>query len=652
MKKLWNLFDVLLIVLVAAPVCIVLTFFENRVLAYAEAGVLLALIVAKLVFHHVKKARLFARVHDMTEALNLETGGVFSALSIPLAVTADAGAILYFNDAFRAAFGLSEKTRPHNLCDLIGVKTLEPLLVDTPVPVFAAEQYFSVYFAPLPEKETADCLFCFIDETALRLTQRDYENSRPAVLLTSVDNAEELYQTFKESECTAVFSQFAQMVEDWATGYGALCRKLSATRMIVIAEEHMLRRMIEEKFPILDQVRSFTYEGRQTEMTLSIGVGREDDFIESNNSAKQALGMAQSRGGDQVAIRRETQYQFFGGVSSGLEQRSKAKTRLIASAIAEVIRDSENVLIMGHRYSEYDAIGAAVGVFAIRSSLNKDANIVVDAKTTLSLPLCKRYAAAAGRGIFISPEHALMRANENTLLVVVDTHKADFTECPALFDLCGKVIVIDHHRKSVGFIDNAVVFYHLPTASSASEMVTELCQYTGKTPILDAMAAQALFAGMLLDTRNFVLRTGVRTFEAAAYLRSRGANTVEAKQLFAIDMDIFHRRNRIIDAAERYRDVCAISVSTDEGAQQRLITSQAADEMLNISNVKASFVVFLTKGSVNISARSFGDVNVQLVMESLGGGGHQTMAACQLGEIPLAEAVERLKAAIDATVFQ
>ena len=646
MKQLWKNLDVSLIAFAAALVFAAVTFFFSKPLAIAQAAVAAVLFTVKLLIQHFRNERLLHRVQNVSQALDFQNGNVYNELTVPCVVVDANGDILWFNDAFMAAFSLSEKTRALDLQSLLRLETLDKLFCGRGYHIHAANHHFSVYSGALQSESGPEYLLYFFDETALRETEQSYLDSRPSVLLTTVDNAEELYQTFKESECAAVFSRFAQMIEDWAASFGALCRKLSGTRMIIIAEEHMLRRMIEEKFRILDQVRAFTLDGRQTEMTLSIGVGREDDFVESNNSAKQALDMAQSRGGDQVAIRRETQYQFFGGVSAGRETRGKQKTRLISKTICETMLDCENVLIMGHRFSDYDAIGSAIGVWAMAHHLGVAAHIVVDPKTTLSRPLCDRFAAFAGPQYLITPEYAVTAVKERTLVVVVDTHKKDFTECPALVDRAHQVIVIDHHRKSVGFIENTVVFYHQPNASSASEMVTELCQYVDTKPILSPMTAQALFAGISLDTRNFIIRTGVRTFEAAAYLRSRGANTVEARQLFAIDMEIFHRRNKIIDTAEFFANVCAISVTEQKNEHLRLITSQAADEMLAIEGVKASFVIFRQGSEVQISARSYGEINVQLIMEALGGGGHQTMAACQLGDISLDRAKAMLEEAI------
>lgn len=284
--------------------------------------------------------------------------------------------------------------------------------------------------------------------------------------------------------------------------------------------------------------------------------------------------MAQSRGGDQAAVKHDAQYKFYGGVSAGFERKNKVRTRLLAKTFAEIIRDCDNVLVMGHRFSDFDAFGSAAGVYSIARHFGVPAGIVVDRKTSLANPLISRFESEDYPGMIVSPEEAPRKLTDNTLVVVVDTHKQDFTECPELIDLAEKVMVIDHHRKSVDFIEDVVMFYHMPNSSSASEMVTELAEYVDNKPVIDSLVAQALFAGIMLDTRNFVIRSGVRTFEAAAYLKSRSANTVEVKKLFSNDMEIFRLRNAVIDAAETYREICAISVAKIDSREIRLITSR------------------------------------------------------------------------------
>lgn len=646
MKKLWKIYDLSLIFIVLAIFLCGMTAGYSYVLSAAQLVLVIGFALAKYIYHIEVKEKLLHKVKTVTDELNFEQGKAFSVLSVPCIVVEKDGAIIWFNDSFRETFRITSDFTVMNFKELIRKDNIEKLLQGRGFRLRADNLYFSVYSNEFNVDGEEFYLLYLFDETELRLIEKEFIDTRPCIMLTVLDNADEVYNNFKESDCAAIFTKTEQMIEQWVGSYGGLCRKYSSSRMMVFIEERAYQRMVNDKFNILDKIRELTYDGRSTDLTLSIGVGHESDMAESNNSAKQALDMAQSRGGDQVAIKEGTQYKFFGGVSSGHEKKNKVRTRLLSKTISEIISDSDNVLIMGHRFSDFDAFGSAVGMHCIAEHFGKTANIVVNTKNTLALPLISAFIQEKGEGIVISPDDASSKVGGNTLVIVVDTHKQDFTDCPELIDRAGKVMVIDHHRKSVDYIEDTVMFYHMPNSSSASEMIAEIAQYVDTKPVLDKFAALALFTGIVLDTRNFILRAGVRTFEAAAYLRSRGAGTVDCKKLFSNDMDIFRARNAIIDEAETYSD-CAISVAGEKFENIRLVTSQAADEMLNIEGVKASFVLYENAGGINISARSYGEVNVQLIMEGLGGGGHQTMSACQIADTDANEALRLLKEEID-----
>lgn len=646
MKKLWKIYDISLIFIIVGIFFCGVTATYNYVLSAVELAVILLFTVGRFLYYKARHEKLLFRVKTVTDELTFSEGKAFEILTVPCIVVEKDGSIIWFNDSFRGTFKISDDIAVSNLKELLRKNSIDKLLEGRGCKLRTDGMYFSVYSSEIKVENEDIYLLYFFDETELRITEKEFLDTRPSIMLTVIDNSDEIYTDFKESDCAAIFSKTEQMIEQWASAYGALCRKYSNVRMLIFLEERALQRMINDKFSILDKIRDFTYEGKSAELTLSIGIGHENDLSESNNSAKQAIDMAQSRGGDQVAIKEGTQYKFYGGVSSGREKKNKVKTRIIANTMAEIIGGSDNVLIMGHRFSDFDAFGSAVGMHCIVSHFGKECNIVVNRKSTLAAPLIDLFEQEKGEGIVISPEKALSKKGKNTLVIVADTHKADFTDCPELLEGNEKTVVIDHHRKSVDYIDNSVLFYHMPNSSSASEMVTEIAQYVDSKPVLDKFASLALFSGIMLDTRNFILRAGVRTFEAAAYLRSRGASTVESKKLFSNDMGIFRSRNAIIDEAQTYRD-CAVSVAPEGIENVRLVTSQAADEMLNIEGVKASFVLYEGAGTVNISARSYGEMNVQLVMESLGGGGHQTMSACQLSDTDVEGALEMLKGAID-----
>ena len=646
MKKLWKIYDLSLIFIVLGICLSALTAGYSYVLSAAQIVVVIGFALAKYIYHIEVKEKLLYKVKTVTDELNFEQGKAFEVLSVPCVVVENDGEIIWLNDSFKNTFKVTPEYTFSNIKELIRKDNIEKLLAGDGYRLRADGMYFSVFSNKFTVDNEDFYLLYLFDETELRLTEKEFIETRPCIMLTVLDNADEVYNNFKESDCAAIFTKTEQMIEQWVNSYGGLCRKYSSSRMMVFLEERSYQRMLNDKFNILDKIRELTYDGRSTDLTLSIGVGHESNMNECNNSAKQALDMAQSRGGDQVAIKEGAQYKFFGGVTSGHERKNKVRTRLLSKTISEIICDSDNVLIVGHRFTDFDAFGSAVGMQCIADHFGKQANIVVNVKNTLALPLISAFIQEKGEGIIISPDEALDRVGSNTLVIVVDTHKQDFTDCPELLDRTEKVMVIDHHRKSVDFIEDTVMFYHMPNSSSASEMITEIAQYVDAKPVLDKFSALALLSGIVLDTRNFILRAGVRTFEAAAYLRSRGAGTVECKKLFSNDMDIFRSRNAIIDNAETYSD-CAISVVEDKIDNIRLVTSQAADEMLNIEGVRASFVIYESGDSINISARSYGEINVQLIMESFGGGGHQTMSACQIKDVSFEEAAEMLRKAID-----
>ena len=646
MKKLWKIYDFSLPFAFVAAIFSAIILFKDRnlgIIAFVFIGLALT---GKFIYYKQKKEKLLAQVDAVSAELSFDHGKAFQALTVPCCVIEEDGRFIWFNGSFREYFNITDDSTMKSIGEIVNRDSIDKLLIGKGYRVRVDNQYFSVYSSEILAIDEKVYLLYFFDETKLRITEKEYYDTRPSIMLCVIDNADEIYQNFKDSECTAIIGAVEELIESWVASYGGLCRKYSSDRVLVFVEERGLQKMISDKFNILDKVREYTYDGKNVDITLSIGVGKDDTLSEAHSSAKQALDMAQSRGGDQVAVKHEVQYKFYGGVSAGHEKKNKAKTRLIAKTVAEIIRESDNVLIMGHRFADFDAFGGATGIYAIARHFGKRANIVLNRKTSLAEPLVERFTKEYGEEIIVTPEKAGALVRDNTLLVVVDTHKSDVTEAPELIDKTEKVMVIDHHRKSVGFIENTVMFYHMPNSSSTSEMLAEIVQYVGAKPIINPFDALALFSGIMLDTRNFILRAGVRTFEAAAYLRSRGANTVEVKKLFSNDMEIFRHRNTIIDSAHEYRE-CAISFASDEIDNIRLITSQAADEMLNIEGVKASFVLYISGNGVNVSARSYGEINVQLIMEGLGGGGHQTMSACQLKDVSLEEAAELLKKAID-----
>ena len=502
---------------------------------------------------------------------------------------------------------------------------------------------FSVYPAALANDRYA---LYFVDDTALKDIRTKYDLSRPVVLLVNVDSLEQAEDIMAHEDYYGLNSDIDRMITKWFVENNCVFRKFTDGRFFAVTEYQNLTAMIENRFGIIDKIRSAHLGSDEFEITLSIGVGHSLGFRECEENAREALDMARGRGGDQVAVKNGDAYEFFGGVSSGKEKRGKIKSRAFAAALDEYIEQADNVLIMGHAFSDFDCIGAGAGIVAIARAKAKNVHIVVDKKKTMAGPLVRMLENGAGAISFISPEAAPGYVFDNTLLVVVDTMRSKLVEAPALLNLGLRTVIIDHHRMAVDHIEGNTFEFMEPHASSACEMVTELVQYSPAKPKLTQTQAQALLAGIMLDTKDYTLRVGVRTFDAASFLKSCKADTVAVRELFCGSAEDNIQVNNIVNAAV-YFDRYAISVSSVSGASARLVCSKAADELLSIENIDASFVISSFDNVVNISARSLGRLNVQLIMEKLGGGGHHSMAAAQLKDVTAQEAFDLLKKTID-----
>ena len=636
----------------ATAIFILTTFLVGQwQLALAELAAALVVTAASLALARRLKSRVDSSVKRLNNALDLTQRESVERFPLPVLTADAAGQVVWYNDLFRARVLGDQELEDEDVHAFIGDVTLQELADVGSTPTVYGDRMYTVYAGALGRSRSNGVpvyMLIFVDDTSLKRVAEEYEGMHPAVMYIAADNLLEATQNLRDSERAAVTGGVEKIIENWMSEYPAFMCRLGDARFVAVTEDRQINRMIDDKFSVLTNMRRFSYAGVKG-LTLSIGVGRGDSVRESGDKAKQALDMALGRGGDQAAIKQRDAYEFFGGVSMCVEKGTKVHTRITATAIEELIEGSENVLIMGHRFADLDALGAAIGMYSEAIAQKKEAYIVMSRHKTLTMPLVKRMDEQGRGGMLIEPEQALRILTKKSLLIIVDTHRPDFVESPELYRAAKAVIVIDHHRKVVDHIENALIFFHEPGASSASEMVTELLQYMGQRgnkPVVGKFEAEALLAGIMLDTRNFIMRTGVRTFEAAAYLKSCGADIISVKQLFTDDIEDYKMRNTIVSGADVYRE-CAIAIADIVDNDIRVISSQAADEMLNITGVKASFVLYASDGLVNISARSMGKINVQLIMEALGGGGHQTMAAAQLDDISLTDAKVRLLSEID-----
>ena len=621
------------------------TYFLNRLVFFAELGLTVSVFAAVwwrllLVNRDIRRTLLcVADSFDEKERASLEGS------PLPVAVCSDHGEILWYNKRFRNEVLEKGDVYGQAVQTVTGGVPVSELSGKNIADISFGSRRYTVHINRITENDSVTYILYYVENTRFKQIAEEYTLSRPSVALFYIDNMEELLQNARDSERTQITGKVETLLEDWASSTTGLLRRYASDRFLLIVEQRHLQQMILKKFDILDLVRTIQ-TGASLGATLSIGVGQGATLRESEQLARQALDMALSRGGDQAAIKTKNGFDFYGGVSRGVERRTKVRTRVIASALRELIESSGNVLIMGHRFSDLDCLGSAAALASGIRGLGISAGVVVRGAQSLAPELIERYKAAGQGGLFIEPEDARQTATKETLLIILDTHNPKLLESEEIFRSAGNIVVIDHHRKMVDHIGNAVIFYHEPYASSASEMVAELMQYIDGVT-LSRLDAESLLAGIMLDTRGFVIKAGVRTFEAAAYLRRMGADTVEVRRLFSGSMQTYKEKADLVADAHIYGQVAVAIGKSGGGCQLRVAAAQAADELLYIKGVEASFVLFAEGSGVNISARSLGGFNVQLVMEALGGGGHLTMAGAQLADITTEQARDLLIKEID-----
>lgn len=487
-------------------------------------------------------------------------------------------------------------------------------------------------------------LLCFQDITAQTDLERLYEDTRPCVMMIVVDNYEDLFSGTRQSERATVLASLEMLFDRFLENKDCVFCHLDEDRFLVLTVAKHITEMKNAYFPLLDEARKISVNGSQ--LTLSVGVGCGGENLAQNERyAQQSLDMALGRGGDQAVLKTDKGFDFYGGVSKGVEHRNKARNRAAAFDLVALIKQCQHVFIMGHRASDLDAVGAAVGMAFIAQNCGVPYHIVIRQETSLAKFLVDRIATEMP-GVMITPEEAHALFTQEDLVVIVDTFSKDIVEDVELYKMAKHVAVIDHHRQMVNFLDNTTLKLHDPHASSAAELVAGMIQFYDWRDQLPQFAAEALLSGIMLDTKNFVMQTGVHTFEVAAYLRERGADPTAVKTLFAGSMDAYRQRSKLVAAAELYKRV-AVTVEEEQIPDIQIIASQTADELLGIENVDASFVIF-PRGELScISARSLGAMNVQVVMERLGGGGHQTMAATQQRDCSVNELRAKLLSVLD-----
>ena len=618
-------------------------------LAGAMAATAAALLFLNLAVTRQRVKGIAANVQTAVD--NLSKSASVAAPWPMLEIRLSDGEILWHNRQLQKSLNTVESRVGERLKDILPELKLDWLQVgklEAPDELQIRERRFRCLgFVPKGESGAEPVAqLVLIDSTDLLETRDEYLRSRPVVSIILIDNYDELTNNLNDTGVSNLNAALNERISAWADKIGGLLRKLERNRFLFIFEAKDLFRITEGKFSLLESAREVTNPSGIA-ATLSFGVGKDGaGFQENYDFAALALEMALSRGGDQAVIKDKYDFSFYGGRSVETERRSKVKSRVMASSLTALIQQASRVFLMGHRNADADAIGAACGVVALCRSLGKKANIVVEQASSSAPKLLELIRKESQyEDVFLTGQDAMLLADARSLLIVVDTNRPDQVENRDLLESMNRVAVIDHHRRAADYIANAALNLHEPFASSASELVTELLTYTVDAKTILPCELAALMAGIVLDTKNFTVRVNSRTFEAAAFLRYQGVDPVDVKRLFQSGFNETVQRYRIIEQARLYREDIAVACAEEEVS--RPLAGQAADELLSIDGVHVAFVLFRQRDAVFISARSIGAVNVQVILEALGGGGNAATAGAQLKNTTMDEAREKLVAAID-----
>lgn len=654
-KKLSRLFTTNLTVyfLVMALFCLFTWCLGVPVLAALETLILIGLAVFYQIYSSRRKKEISQYLQDARISVDSVSNEEMSIPVPALILNLADNEIMWCNDSFMQLTETTDSLFEVNLAEIFPDLSSQWVVEGRtccPDEAVLNGHRFRVYGDLIrsqdPDAGYLAAMLYFVDVTELLNLRDEYELSRPVVGIILVDNYDELTSNLPDRSISGFSAQLDDAITGWFAGSNGILRKLERNRYLCIFEARELPRLIQNKFSVLDTIRNIT-NGLGSPATLSIGIGNEGaSFRENYEFASLSLEMCLSRGGDQAVVKDRYNFSFYGGRAKEAERRTKVKSRVIAGSLQDLITQASSVYIMGHKNADLDAVGAATGIMAICRKLDRPAHIVLDLEHNASAPLLKQLMATEEYAdAFIAPGEASIVAEPDSLLVVVDTNRPDQVESRTLLDTASRVAVIDHHRRAADYIEGALLNFHEPYASSASELVTELIQYLLEREDLLSVELISLLSGIVLDTKNFSVRTGSRTFEAAAWLRKNGADTVAVKLLFQNDLGATISRYEIVQHAELYRDniaLCCLEYTSD-----RIIAAQAADELLNISGIETSFVFYPDGDRVICSARSIGEANVQMILEPLGGGGNQAAAGAQIKGMTPTQVKAALKASID-----
>ncbi len=652
--KLFSWKDLYIYIIISLAFMIIMLFYQPII------SFIMALFIGYMAYYSFKliedKNLLFKRtIEDFSDTFDSATKHAIFNMPFPMIFVDELGKVAWYNTPF---LNLSQEedllNRPlTDFVPLFNINLLKNAKENEPIEVEFKNKHYKVFPNFLEnkrqnEKENLTILY-WVDNTDYIELSRAYRNERPIIILAFIDNYDDIKSSTPDTHRPILMAEIDRMVNEYFNQHNALVRKYESDKYLIIINQMDFEKIKQSRFDLLDQIRELKM-GNAIPITLSIGVSqKQESLLDSYKDARASIDVALGRGGDQVVVNTGSGFEFFGGKSKAVEKRNKVKARVMADALKQLITQSDKVFIMGHKNPDMDALGSAFGTlrgvvenkkegYIIFNEDNPSIKNMISLMQTESPELMER---------LISTQNALEMIGENDLLISVDNHKPSLAESKEMIDSLSKIVVIDHHRRGAEFMDDSVLIYIEPYASSASELVTEIISYMGYENKITKFEAEALLAGITLDTKNFTFQTGVRTFEAASILKRAGADTLVVKQLFRDDFNTFINKAEVIRSAKLVHDSIAIGRLEKTMDDSILIAAQAANELLNINNVEASFVLSKLKDSIHISGRSLGDISVQLILEKLGGGGHLTSAGTQLHNVSIEEAEKILIETID-----
>lgn len=625
--------------IIIALILIVLSIIEPK--AIIPSIVAFALILVYSIFSSKRRrAEISKHIDELTLDVDKAAQSTIINSPFPLVVVETSGDIIWKSSNFIKEFAnidigsyLSDIIKELRLKIANNASSKNPAIYES---ISIGEKTYKIIAEYVKSKEKGNkseypATIYFLDETGYVNLLKEHNDSKTCIGIIVIDNYEELMQRATEEEKLRITSEAEKSIFGWVSKYNGLSIKSERDTYVCILDQCHIEKIKDEKFEILDEIKEIKTEDN-IQTTLSIAISEEGSSnLDKYKSAKAVIDIALGRGGDQAIIKQNGKYFFFGGRTQEVEKRTRVKARIVAQALEELVSGSSNVIIMGHTNSDIDAMGSAMGLYRFVESIGKEVYIVSETSgTSLDTFIRDLNELDTYSGVLIDKSTALSKINSDTLLIIVDTDKKNYVEVPELLNKTDKIAVIDHHRRGTDYIENAILTFHEVYASSACELVTEIVEYSERNIKLSTFEVEALYAGIMMDTKNFTFKTGVRTFEAAAFLRKCGVDIIKVKKWFQSDLETYNKISDIVAKSEIINDNIAISVYSKEDPDANITCAKAADELLTISNITASFVIGKLGDRICISGRSIGDINVQLILEKLGGGGHITVAGAQI----------------------